>query len=176
MTSFSNCLLWFGPFSDRNPMRFLTRIYEILRSKYFHGSISKTDAERILKFHKPGTYLVRYSSEPGHYTASFVLKENHIGHIRLGAGGKMVCENFPLFVAEMGPKYNLRSPCPDSQYANAFQDLDDKLQSQSRNSTDVYLQLSDSDELSLLQNRNPPPSTSVQPLASSSISSVLHEE
>jgi serine/threonine protein kinase len=125
MQSFSHALQSFGPLRANHPNRLLTRIYSVLRAPYFHGPISKADSEELLLLHKAGSFLVRFSSEPGHYTISVRLKAaGQAGHIRLGRGGKNVCENFPSFLKQKGRKYGLRTPCPGSPYATLFADLD----------------------------------------------------
>ena len=56
---------------------------------WFFGRLSAQEAGAVLKGQPAGSYLVRNSSRAGHYTISFLPKENTLVHVLLepAAGG-----------------------------------------------------------------------------------------
>jgi hypothetical protein len=82
---------------------------------------------------EPGTYLIRFSSQPGSYALSKVIvnqnKERVLVHIRIShtPGGKFsitldnkVCEFETLEELVDSNLLNLRQPCPGSKYFAQF--------------------------------------------------------
>jgi len=55
---FGTALGWFGPFEPA----FLTRYQNLTQTKWFHGSVTKSEAEDRLRNSKPGTFLVRLTT------------------------------------------------------------------------------------------------------------------
>jgi Protein tyrosine and serine/threonine kinase/SH2 domain len=120
MRSFSDCVAYFGPLHDDQGAHFMKVIFCMLKLVYFHGDLSKEEAERRLAPFKRGTFLVRFSTKSGQWTASVRMGgRNQIGHIRLGCGGR-VCENFPTFLRRQGKQYRLRHVCPCDRYQHIF--------------------------------------------------------
>jgi len=120
MRSFSDCVEYFGPLNDDQGAHFMKVIFSMVKLVYFHGDLSKEEAERRLAPFKRGTFLVRFSTKPGLWTASVRMSgRNPVGHIRLGTGGR-VCENFPTFLRRQGKQYRLRHVCPCNRYEHLF--------------------------------------------------------
>jgi len=79
---FGLLIYWFGPLDSS----LLPRIMTTLKAKWFHGYISKEEAESILEDQKPGTFLVRLSTtDPAHtpFTISKVGHKGDINHQRI---------------------------------------------------------------------------------------------
>jgi len=88
---FGNLLKWFGPVQPSND-NFLTTMQTLFTKKWFHGDISQEQAETRLAGADPGTYLIRFSSNPGSFALSKMI-ENHnhervIVHIRISHQSK----------------------------------------------------------------------------------------
>jgi len=78
------------PFSSKLP-----------HSPWFHGDLTREEAEQLLKGHIAGTFLIRFSKEPGCYAASFVGKngESQNGLITKSLGGYQVNRQGMSFVS-----------------------------------------------------------------------------
>jgi len=132
---FGNVLKWFGPMMDPNEIEnnFISRMQNLLTKRWFHGDISLQEAQTRLAGSEPGTYLIRFSSNPGQYALSKMIenlnKEHVIVHIRIlhSPGGKY---NFTLdgkiydfdSLDELvkSPILNLSKPCAGSKYYAQF--------------------------------------------------------
>lgn len=88
MEEFGNVLKWFGPMDAQSAdNNFLARMQNIFTKRWFHGDISVGTAETRLAENEPGTFLIRFSSNPGSYALSKIIenqkKERVIVHIRI---------------------------------------------------------------------------------------------
>jgi len=59
------------------------KIFEIVQNDWFHGEISKDDAESVLTKKPKGTFLVRLSEQGGCFTISKMSQTNKINHQRI---------------------------------------------------------------------------------------------
>jgi len=89
----ANVLEWFGPAS--NGVELLKTIQALTSQAWFHGAVTKQQAEQYLqKDHHPGSFLVRFStSSPGCFTISALSKTKQITHFKVTrnvAGGPFV--------------------------------------------------------------------------------------
>eukprot|EP01100_Stratorugosa_tubuloviscum_P002125 TRINITY_DN1486_c0_g1_i1.p1 TRINITY_DN1486_c0_g1~~TRINITY_DN1486_c0_g1_i1.p1 ORF type:complete len:508 (-),score=193.18 TRINITY_DN1486_c0_g1_i1:136-1659(-) len=86
ITEFGNLLSWFGPFPDysnsNQTQNFVARIFATLGTPGFHFDADKNDAAILLANKPIGTYLLRFSNEPGFYSMTFVKAEG-IKHFRI---------------------------------------------------------------------------------------------
>jgi tRNA A-37 threonylcarbamoyl transferase component Bud32 len=135
---FGNLLRWFGPMEAPNANEpeksFLARMQRLFTYRWFHGDISTEMAETRLSESKPGTFLVRFSSNPGQWALSKVVQvegdgeETQTLHIRVHyeAGefsvslGNEVYKYDSLTDLVKAPVLELGSPCPGSKYYAQF--------------------------------------------------------
>eukprot|EP01090_Pellita_catalonica_P001561 TRINITY_DN11325_c0_g1_i2.p1 TRINITY_DN11325_c0_g1~~TRINITY_DN11325_c0_g1_i2.p1 ORF type:complete len:476 (+),score=67.83 TRINITY_DN11325_c0_g1_i2:34-1461(+) len=68
--SFAHCLL--------HPLR-----CDFIHEPWFVGDISADEASEDLRGREIGTFLVRFSSQPGYFTLSFIKKDGRIQHSRI---------------------------------------------------------------------------------------------
>jgi len=115
-----NFVQWFGPFETGQAMKKVQILQNILAEPWFFGAMSSTDAEYRLCFEKPGTFLVRYSSQKSWFTISWVEKDKStktdvIRHYRLVRKAELLlhCVNFHL-------KHNLKNPKPCPERPSKF--------------------------------------------------------
>jgi len=152
---FGNALQFFGPiqFGSGPSPQFLERIKSILKCQWFHGPISKSQAEELLGKEKKGTFLVRLSTtQAGCFTISKMNKNGAISHQRIEyktnkgfqvsvltkKGKKIIRETSLLnLVNQIKHELYLKNPCPNSPYEELFAKNKSKL--------DGYL-VCDSDE------------------------------
>jgi len=86
---FGNIMKWFGPMMDPNEIEnnFVYRMQNLLTKRWFHGDISLQEAQARLAGTEPGTFLLRFSSNPGQFALSKMIenlsKEHVIVHIRI---------------------------------------------------------------------------------------------
>ena len=77
---FSDVVHWFGPPSHST---FMNTVLETCRMEAFHGSLSLSESQRLLRNQKPGSFLVRFSSScPGDFTVS-VRHPHSFDHFRV---------------------------------------------------------------------------------------------
>jgi len=116
-----------GPF-DKN---LIERVSALIKTNWFHGNLSKTEAEGRLRNENPGTYLVRFSANnPGCYVISKVATDRSPKHILIAHNkdGSFSTKtkdpkNYPSFEALLkgeGKTNNLLSECPNSVFKNLF--------------------------------------------------------
>eukprot|EP01089_Gocevia_fonbrunei_P014084 TRINITY_DN3781_c0_g2_i3.p1 TRINITY_DN3781_c0_g2~~TRINITY_DN3781_c0_g2_i3.p1 ORF type:complete len:570 (+),score=80.88 TRINITY_DN3781_c0_g2_i3:131-1840(+) len=72
---FGEALKWFGPLLTLDERPFLTKVADVIGTPWFHGDVSKERAVELLGSRR-GSFLVRFSTEPGSYTISRVDKTN----------------------------------------------------------------------------------------------------
>jgi len=125
--SFSDCLAYFGGVGQlekrTDGLKFLQGIVSLLKVPYFHGEQTQAQAESLLAPHKPGTFLVRYSSDLGFFSISFIDKKGEFKHSRIG-NIKLVNTTLPSFLRSPKAKsgaYYMKKPAPGSPYLKLFQ-------------------------------------------------------
>jgi serine/threonine protein kinase len=127
----------FGPVLAAPPKRnsnILQNVHDVLRTEWFHGEISREEAESRLTGVVPGTYLVRLSTTSGNcFTISKMSKSGKINHQRIkyshadgfsitvqspkgGKGGQTVTSQGSLslerFIAKIANDLYLKRPLP----------------------------------------------------------------
>src|SRR3989338_4481279 len=133
MTKFGEILHWFGPLeiSEKGPLTpglFLSRLRDVLKEGWFHGFISGPKATKDLLDKEPGTFMVRFSSQPGSFAVSRVTRSKQITHVRVlhekGAywleGSTATFDTLTGVIKASAEKLFLRTPCPGNQYAHLF--------------------------------------------------------
>ncbi|EGC29890.1 SH2 domain-containing protein [Dictyostelium purpureum] len=78
---FGKILTWCGPLT--NGKDFFEKVYSICSIKGFLGQTSSKNANTYLAGKKPGTYILRFSSDPGSYAISYLNKNKEIVHARV---------------------------------------------------------------------------------------------
>lgn len=72
ISSFGDLLDWFGPMVDNRSVEtmgnVLDRLREVCRQGWFHGKVDPVIASKLVAGTPAGTYLVRFSSQPGSFT------------------------------------------------------------------------------------------------------------
>jgi len=120
---FSKALEWFGPFSkDRT---FADQITEIIRLPGFFGDVASKEAEQSMAGKKPGTYMIRFSSQqPGFYTITTMGDDNQLKHYRIkhkaGLGYVLGDKEYPTLAALIKTHRRdlyLKHAIKDSKYA-----------------------------------------------------------
>ena len=66
MERFGLFLGLFGPLYTQSPMGIFERMANILPRPWFYGDLDKDAAFDLLRNKQPGTFLVRFSSNPEH--------------------------------------------------------------------------------------------------------------
>lgn len=128
---------YFGPVvcTDSDPPRFalLDSISHIAQQDWFHGNISQAEAENRLQNQPNGSFLLRFSSQPGYYTISMLTGASY-SHFRFQSP---LCSH--LFrkiheiVRDQAPNSCIPTACPGSIFPTFFQ----------QKKPSVYNQLSD---------------------------------
>jgi len=81
---FSEFLKGFGPLTEC-----MQNVVKILTQKWFHGFLSRSEADKLLTGEEVGTYLVRFSiTRPGSFALALVARNRSIAHI-------LIERNFP---------------------------------------------------------------------------------
>jgi len=75
----------FGPLSQQYPLGMFERIATILPQPWFYGEIDKDAAFNLLSTKRPGTFLIRFSTNPEFvgFVLSFVDPRRTVVHIRV---------------------------------------------------------------------------------------------
>ena len=68
MQDFGHVLDWIGPLEKDNHL--FIKAFNLIKSPWFFGHINKDEAFNKLQSQPPGTFLIRFSSDPGHFTIS----------------------------------------------------------------------------------------------------------
>lgn len=97
-------------------------------SRGFHLHATKGDSEKLLASKPPGTFLTRFSSEPGSFGLSCVVSEEFVTkvlHFRIkytpGLGyefDEKLFLTFDEFVEEVRGRYGLTTVLPASDFGN----------------------------------------------------------
>jgi len=99
---FSKVLEWFGPFTkDR---KFADHVTDTIRIPGFYGDLSSKEAEQAMAGKKPGSYMIRFSSQqPGFYTITSMGDDNSLKHYRIkhkaGLGFVLGDKEYPTLAA-----------------------------------------------------------------------------
>ena len=75
---FSQYMRAFGPL-EGSPKR----AEVVICQPWFHGYMSRNEATRMLEPYEPGTYFVRFASEPGSFALNFKDDSNGIYNIKI---------------------------------------------------------------------------------------------
>lgn len=135
MDEFGNILKWFGPLlPSEEGKNFLATMQSLFTQKWFHGDISQQEAETRLAGGNPGTFLIRFSSNPGSYALSRIFENDEhelvIVHIRIGHPTPFA--KFSFIVEDQVYEYSsleelvkaeqlkLGEPCSGSKYYATF--------------------------------------------------------
>jgi len=117
----------FGPLEKGGAL--LDRVHDLMAESYFHGFLSATTAEGLLRILCRGTFLVRFSNNrPRSLIISKVSAQRVIKHIvvpRVGEGWKLdgkVFDTFLDLIPSNAGRYYLKYPCPGSQFSWIFED------------------------------------------------------
>jgi len=117
------------------------KIYEIVQNDWFHGEISKDDAEGQLTKKPKGTFVVRLSEQGGCFTISKMSQSSKINHQRINHkyvedddvysisvhkknGNEKVSHKGSLkdFIKKVQPDLHLATPLSGSPYRHLFAD------------------------------------------------------
>eukprot|EP01088_Endostelium_zonatum_P019898 TRINITY_DN708_c0_g1_i1.p1 TRINITY_DN708_c0_g1~~TRINITY_DN708_c0_g1_i1.p1 ORF type:complete len:657 (+),score=150.04 TRINITY_DN708_c0_g1_i1:195-2165(+) len=129
---FGSILKWLGPLTyapDAPEKDFLKRIVSTLKLSYFHGDIDRMEAKAKMKGTPEGTFLIRFSGQPGLYVFSLIkgneFKEGRIayeadrGFSAQHTGG----HSYPTlhsFVSKQHAKLGMKVVCGGSKYEELF--------------------------------------------------------
>jgi serine/threonine protein kinase len=131
---FGEVLMWFGPaITETNS--FLDRLVKILSKSWFHGDISREEAQCLLQtVTKSGSYLIRTSDKPNYpFTLSMISKGN-IKHFRIShvngiygiSTGKekkrkdTKMKSLPDLIKSVKDVLNLKHSCVRQKYRDIF--------------------------------------------------------
>ncbi|KAF2073209.1 hypothetical protein CYY_005491 [Polysphondylium violaceum] len=81
LEQFGKILSWFGPLNGGE--EFMDRVNSICSIKGFLGEASSKNVAQYLAGKKSGTYIIRFSSEPGCYAISYLSKTKEITHTKV---------------------------------------------------------------------------------------------
>jgi hypothetical protein len=123
LEDFGNLIGLIGPFGPE----MFDRVRDLINQQWFHGNISSSEAEAMLRNMEPGTYLVRTSANSqDHFVISSVSRPanskrpvvNHRKVLHTPGTGftfqNRVFLNFTELLSEFEKKLTLTDPCPDS--------------------------------------------------------------
>lgn len=136
---FGAFLGFFGPLSTKpQPFTILDKVRQLLECPYFHGEVSKEQADQLLSKQPPGTYLLRLSTtREGTFTISKVSRSGNVNHQRIEhnrvdnvfsvvvpspQGKKVVSDKYslPHLIEVVAPDLELLIPCPGSPFESIF--------------------------------------------------------
>lgn len=95
---------------------------ELPRESWFHGDVSPPEAIELLQGHPEGTFLIRFSSQPGCFAASFMASHSEVRHALiqglpqggfLFAGEKETFPNLTTLIEAYSP--TLRFALPNNE-------------------------------------------------------------
>ncbi|MDP2435120.1 MAG: protein kinase, partial [archaeon] len=116
---FGKILSWLGPLQG---VGIMSEVKELLSKPWFHGFISADDVNNSLKGKQPGTFLLRFSSEPGCYAISAMARDG-IKNFRIAhkPGGPYIIGQAQLkslseIVSTYSESLGMLTPCPGSPY------------------------------------------------------------
>lgn len=126
MEEWAKLLQWFGPLSTLDG--FLDAVAALLKKTWFHGNVSSKQAEKIvMKSKKKGTFLVRFSSDPGSYAITALSQGGRLKHFRIyhkpGLDfliGKAECKSLDEIIHKYHQELYLKHPAPGSKYEFLF--------------------------------------------------------
>jgi len=133
---FGSILKWLGPltYSPEVPEKdFLKRIVSTLKLSYFHGDIDRNEAKAKMKGTPEGTFLIRFSGQPGLYVFSLIkgneFKEGRIAYEadRGFSAQHTQGHSYPTlhsFVSKQHAKLGMKVVCGGSKYEELFQALE----------------------------------------------------
>lgn len=124
MEKFGELIKWFGPLFIGTQFVFLTRIAEITSYDWFHGDISQPQAEALIRAANfSGTFLVRFSSQPGCFSVSQSTAQGTIEHRRIArdANGAFVfgqesARTLEELIIKLAPRLSLLKSCSGSRF------------------------------------------------------------
>jgi len=129
---FGKAVGWFAPLEVPVPKEnsFVTRVVDLFKEPYFHGNISSSHSENLLRVgHDKGTYLVRFSySYANSFCISKVNQQRVIKHIVIpyeaNKGFQMDgawYKSFSDLINDKSDSQLLKIPCPGSKYVWMFE-------------------------------------------------------
>jgi hypothetical protein len=112
LLNFGNFLRWFGPSDTKS--KFMENMKNIILRREFHLRVDKETSESLLAQKPVGTYILRFSSEPGSFGLSCVknlgsilhFRINYIPNVGYSFGGKTFI-SLDNFVEEIKKSYTL---------------------------------------------------------------------
>mmetsp|Transcript_51575 Transcript_51575/g.129377 ORF Transcript_51575/g.129377 Transcript_51575/m.129377 type:complete len:611 (-) Transcript_51575:33-1865(-) len=135
MEQFGSVLGFLGPLHVSRggatvPGSFLRKVVDVLRTQWFYGPLDGSGAIRNLKNKEPGTFLVRFSSQPGFFSISNVTDKKAIQHYRIIHepasttfkldGADTVYSSLVDLIHEHKASLKLTVPCPEGPYDHLF--------------------------------------------------------
>lgn len=121
---FSRALECFGPMEN---VDFVNNIGAILREPWFFGDLTEAEADEVLTPKKAGTYLVRFSSEPGCFTITTKNQKDLLAHYRIKHKpglpflvGSTEHPSIQDVIKKGAKKMYLKRPCPGSKFQDLF--------------------------------------------------------
>jgi hypothetical protein len=118
---FGKVIGWLGPFGPQ----MLKRYYDMVKCAWFHGNLSKNEAEERLKNTPEGTFLVRFStSNPSNFVISKIGTDKSLKHMLVlykpGEGyvfNKKTFASFEDLLKDSEKTFRLKDPCDGSVFA-----------------------------------------------------------
>eukprot|EP00013_Stygamoeba_regulata_P025087 CAMPEP_0177645050 /NCGR_PEP_ID=MMETSP0447-20121125/9037_1 /TAXON_ID=0 /ORGANISM="Stygamoeba regulata, Strain BSH-02190019" /LENGTH=607 /DNA_ID=CAMNT_0019147497 /DNA_START=249 /DNA_END=2072 /DNA_ORIENTATION=+ len=135
MESFGKMLGYLGPLEVKRGGAiveggFLHRLEQLLSSQWFFGKLDTEGAIANLKAKDPGTYLVRFSSQPGWFSISSVSPSKEIKHYRIRhkpagrtfavEGQETTYSSLIELIEKASGHAMLTTPCTNSPYNHLF--------------------------------------------------------
>jgi len=144
LEEFGVLLQRFGPLDNHE--EFLARIVNLLKKSWFHGEISAEQSEKIvMNSPKNGTFLVRFSSDPGSYAITSKSQNGNLKHYRIyhKAGleyliGQIECSSLDDIIKKYYKELGLKYPAAGSPYKKIFKTEKKKKQSQMTSGYQVF--------------------------------------
>eukprot|EP01132_Coremiostelium_polycephalum_P001514 gene1514-1906_t len=120
---FGKLLSWFGPLTSG--IELLERVYSICSLKGFLGEASSKNVSQFLAGKKTGTYIIRFSSDPGCYALSYLNKNKEISHSKviyrpgqgyIHFGGNTHYHTLDELIKNTGKTLGLKDPFEGGQF------------------------------------------------------------